>query len=155
VISAGDEQMKVVIDPVLLSGDDAAIAEFASDTDQCVVVDWREDEGDLIDYVIDKIPDAGLSFAEDESSEDLVLLYKGRMQPVGLTHSPRDRYITIRALNRILAGDYEMRVFRVTLDWDTHSFYLKPCSWWREAEQGHPQEIARVFRVVDEELDFS
>jgi hypothetical protein len=154
VFGEGDERMAVKIDPVLLSGDDEAIQEFASDTDKCVVVDWREDEGDLIDYVIDLIPEAGLSFDEDESGEDLVLSYKGRTLPVGLTRTPRDRYITIRALNKILSGDYEMRLFRVTFESDTHSFYLKRCGWWLSAEQAHPQEIARVFRVVDESLDF-
>jgi hypothetical protein len=151
---AKEEQMTVLIDPVLLAGDDEAIHEFASDTDKCIIVDWREEEGDLIGYVIDQIPDAGLSFDEDESGEDLVLTYKGRTLPVGLTMSPRDRYITIRAINKILADDYEMRLFRVTYESDTHSFYLKQCSWWRAAEQAHPQEIARVFRVVDQELDF-
>jgi hypothetical protein len=146
--------MAVEIDPVLLSGDDDAIHELASDTDRCVVVDWREEEGNLIGYVADVIPEAGLSFEEDETGEDIVLSYRGRTLPVGLTLSPRDRYITIRAINRLLAGDYEMRLFRVTYEPDTHSFYVKPASWWRDAEQAHPEEIARVFRVVDEGLDF-
>ena len=146
--------MAVEIDPILLSGDDNAIHEFASDTDHCVIVDWREEEGDLIGYVADAIPEAGLSFAEAEEGEDLVLTYKGRSLPVGLTMSPRDRYITIRAINRVLAGDYEMRLFRVTYESDTHSFYIKPAEWWREAERVHPAEIARVFQVVDEGVDF-
>jgi hypothetical protein len=146
--------MAADIDPALLSGDDDAINEFASDTDRCVIVDWREEEGDLIRYVTDAIPEAGLSFEEDEDGEDIILSYKGRTLPVGLTMSMRDRYITIRAINRILAGDYEMRLFRVTYESDTHSFYVKPASWWREAEQAHTEEIARVFRVVDEGLDF-
>lgn len=146
--------MAVDIDPVLLSGDDDAIDEFASDTDRCVVVDWREEESDLIGYVADVIPEAGLSFEETEDGDDIVLSYKGKSVRVGLTMTPRDRYITIRAINRLLAGDYEMRLFNVTYMSDTHSFYVKPVSWWREAEQAYPAEIARVFRVVDEGLDF-
>lgn len=143
----------VEIDPVLLSGDDNAIYEFASDTDRCVVVDWREEEGDLIEYVAAVIPEAGLSFEESEDGLDLILHYCDRTLPVGLTISPRDRYITIRAINRLLSGDYEMRLFRITFQSDTHSFYVKPTAWWREAESAHPTEIARVFRVVDEGLD--
>jgi hypothetical protein len=146
--------MALDIDPVLLSGDENAIHELASDTDRCVVVDWREEEASLIGYVSNVIPEAGLAFEEAESGDDLVLSYKGRSAPVGLTMSPRDRYITIRAINRMLAGDYEMRLFRVTYESDTHSFYVRPAQWWREAEQAYPDEIARVFRVVDEGLDF-
>jgi hypothetical protein len=146
--------MAVDIDPALLSNDDDVINEFASDTDRCVIVDWREEEGDLIRYVADAIPEAGLSFEDDKNGEDIILSYKGRTLPVGLTMSMRDRYITIRAINRMLAGDYEMRLFRVTYESDTHSFYVKPAGWWREAERAHPEEIARVFRVVDEGLDF-
>ena len=142
------------IEPVLLSGDDDAIREFAWDTDRCIVVDHREEEGDLIESVIAAIPEAGLAFDEDESGEDIVLSYKDQSEPVGLTMSPRDRYITIRAINRILAGDYEMRLFLVTADSDTHSFSIKPASWWREAERTHPIEIAKVFRKVDDDSDF-
>jgi len=83
-----------------------------------------------------------------------VLSYKGKSARFGLTMSPRDRYITIRAINRLLAGDYEMRLFNATYESDTHSLYVKPSAWWREAERAHPAEIARVFRVVDEGLDF-
>ncbi len=146
--------MSVEIEPVLLSGDDDAIFEFASDPDNCLVTDHREDEGDLIGYVIDAIPEAGLAFSEDDSGDDLILSCRGRSTPVGLTMTPRDRYITIRALNRLLAGDYEMRLFRVTRQADTHSFYLKPARWWSEAERDHPEEVDRVFLVVDEALDF-
>ncbi|HUQ72793.1 MAG TPA: hypothetical protein VM165_24915 [Planctomycetaceae bacterium] len=146
--------MAVEIDSVLLSGNDKAIHEFASDTEHCVIVDWREEEGDLIGYVANAIPEAGLAFTEDESGEDILLSYQGKTAPVGLTVSPRDRYITIRAINRLLAGDYEMRLFCVTFDSDTHSFYVKPAAWWREAEHAHPTQIARLFRVVDEGLDF-
>jgi hypothetical protein len=146
--------MPVEIDPILLSDDDTAIHELASDTERCVIVDWREEEESLIGYVAAVIPQAGLSCAWSESGDDLVLSYKGRTQSVGLTMSPRDRYIAIRAVNRILAGDYELRLFRVTYESDTHSFYVKPASWWREADAAHAAAVARVFRVVDEGLDF-
>src|SRR4051794_4057776 len=121
--------MAVEIDPILLSEDENAIHELACDTDRCVIVDWREEEEALIGYVADVIPEAGLSVAWNESGVDLVLSYKDRTLAVGLTMSPRDRYIAIRAVNRILEGDYEMRLFRVTYESDTHSFYVKPASW--------------------------
>ncbi len=147
--------MPVAIEAILFSGDDDAIFELASDPDRCIIVDHREDESDLLGYVIDAIPEAGLAFSEDDSGEDLVLSYKGRSIPVGLTMTPQDRYITIRAINKVLAGDYEMRLFRLTYESDTHSFYIKPARWWREAEQAHREELSRVFRVVDDALDFS
>jgi hypothetical protein len=146
--------MPVEIEPVLLSGDDGAIFEFASDPDRCVVVDHREEEDELIGYVISAIPDAGFAFTEDESGKDLVLSYKGLSMPVGLTLTPKDRYITIRAINRLPVGDYEMRLFRITYESDSHSFYVKPARWWVDAERTHPEEIARVFQEVDEALDF-
>src|SRR5262245_49877286 len=121
--------MAIEIDAELLSDDDNVVHEFANDSDRCVVVDWREQESDLIQYVMNAIPEAGLGFSEVASGEDLILSYKGVSLPVGLTMSPKDRYITIRAINRILAGDYEMRLFRVTYQSDTHSFYMKSVRW--------------------------
>lgn len=146
--------MKLKIEPVLLSDDDDAVYEFLSTNEHCVVVDWREEETDLIGYVANAIPSADLSVAWNVSEDDLVLSFKDRTLLVGLTFSPRDRYVAIRAVNQVLAGEYEMRLFNLTYESDTLVFYVKTASWWCEAELLHPTIIKRVFRVVDENLDF-
>jgi hypothetical protein len=143
--------MSFTIHPLLISGDDNDLHDF--EDEHCVIVDWREMETDLVGYVMRAIPEAGLSFTGDEA-KDIMLAYKDKTLPVGLTHSPGDRYITIRAMNKVLEGDFEMRLFRVTYFSDTHMFYVQSAAWWQEAERLHPQDMERVFQRVDEGLDF-
>ena len=51
----------------------------------------------------------------------------------------------IRKLNDAMAGEYEIRGFRHTLEDDTHCFYVQSCRWWRAMEEHFPKEIKRVF----------
>lgn len=146
--------MPLKIDPVLLSGSDEDLVEFASDTDRCVVVDWREEEGAIVDYVNDFLANDELSYEPDDSGEDLVLQYKGRELLMGLSGAPQDRYVALRAINRILAGDYEVRLIRVTYESDTHSFFVASAPWWRDAIDAHPRRMSEVFQTIDEGLDF-
>jgi hypothetical protein len=66
----------------------------------------------------------------------------------------RDRYITLRRLNEIMAGDYELRAFQHTLGDDTHCFYPKPCDWWTAMEAAFPAEVERVFARITPDMDF-
>src|SRR5258708_7214657 len=108
-------------------------------------------DDDIVEYVAEKIPQVNLSSAwTDDGPTDLVVSYQGRQTSLGLTESPSDRYIVLRGLNRIMAGEYELRVFTVTLETDTHAFLVKPCSWWRAMEQRFPERIAAIFSRVTE-----
>jgi hypothetical protein len=144
-------------DKVLLTGSDAELNEYIDKSGQCLVVDWRSEEGDLINALAKLIPEARLTYGWGKGrcgEDDIFVSFRGRRYKLGLTMSGRDRYITLRRLNEILAGEYELREFRHTLGDDTHSFYPKPCSWWAAMERAFPAAIERVFSRITADMDF-
>ena len=141
-------------DDVLVNGDDDAISEYIDGSDKCLVVDWREEEGDLLDQLIEILPEAKLSWEDAEEEEDMVVTFGGVRSRVGLTVSMRDRYILLKRLNQIMAGAYELRAFRCTLGSDTHCFYPRSVAWWSRMESLFPERIAEVFARITPEMDF-
>ena len=141
-------------DSVLISGDDDALWEYMDDAPGSVVVDWRDEEEEIVSGVAGQIVPDSLS-CEWDDGRDLTLIYKDRRRPVGLTFSPRDRYVCLRALNAALSGDYELRVFRATLGADTHIVFVKPASWWEAFDKQYPDRSGAIFRRIDETVDFA
>lgn len=147
---------KLKVDDVLMSGDDEALMEYAYDTDKCVVVDWREDDEEIVTSVAEFVRKGELS-AEmtDDEPPSLIVTYKGEETVIELTESPADRYVVLRGLNAVLEGDYELRVFNVTLDTDTHAFLVKPVAWWQAMDDRYPDRMEEVFSHLTESIDFS
>ena len=145
----GDE-----IDDVLLHGSEEQLRDFMDEAAESFPVDWREEETAIVDYVNERISPDELSYEWVGDEEDLALRYRDRRKRVGLTRSPRDRYICIRAINDVLAGDYELRVFRQSLDSDTHELYIKPAKWWGLFDSRDAERSAEVFKRIDETVDF-
>ena len=63
--------------------------------------------------------------------------------------------ICLRALNEVLSGDYELRVFRATLGDDTHIMFVQRASWWEDFDRQYPGRSGTIFRRIDEAVDFS
>jgi hypothetical protein len=102
-------------DKILLTGSDATLNEFIERSGKCLVVDWRSDEGDLTEALAEMLPTGWLSHQWSDAEDDLYITYRGARHKVGLTLSPRDRYVWLRRMNEVMAGDYELRAFRHTL----------------------------------------
>jgi hypothetical protein len=141
------------IPEALLTGSDADVLRLASRDDHAVVVDWREEDAAIVELVSDAIG-GGLDWAEIEGEPGLELRFGERTARVVLTESPMDRYLTLRGVARVLEGAFELRLFRASYASDTHVFYVRSVSWWREADRRHGDVMARVFRPLDDELDF-
>ena len=146
--------MDAELDGALLNGDKDELSDFIGGETEAFLVDWREEETAIVDYVGERISPDDLTYEWIGDEEDLTLIYKDHRRRVGLTRSPRDRYICIRAINDILAGDYELRLFRQSSDSDTHAFYIKPTRWWASFDSRYPERSAQVFRRIDETVDF-
>jgi hypothetical protein len=143
-----------VYDPELLSTSDEERNEYIGESGKCLVVDWRGDEIDMVDELAEMLPDGLLSHECVDAENDDYLIFRGRRHKVGLTLSGRDRYIMLRRLNEVMAGEYELRVFRHTLDSDTHCFYPARCDWWAAMEVAFPADVARVFARITPDMDF-
>ncbi len=141
-------------DHVLLTGTLNDLNEYIATSGKCLVVDWHSYEGDVIDALAALLPRAKLSYGWNRARTDMYIVYRGRRHKVGLTFSGRDRYITLRRLNKVMAGDYELRGFRHTLGDDTHSFYPQRSTWWAAMEHFFPADIERVFAPIGPKMDF-
>ena len=148
----GDEAFSY--DDVLVTGDADALGDYCGDVDKCLIVDWREEEQDMLEQLLEIFPQAGLSWEDDEEEEDLYVTFGGARSKVGLTMSPKDRYILLRRLNVIMAGKYELRAFRCTLYSDTHCFYPQSVAWWSRMEAMFPARVAEIFARITPEMDF-
>lgn len=136
----------------LLSGNQDALSSFMDEAPEAIVVDWREEEENIVRSVSDALTPDSLTYYW--LGEDLVIGYNGMDTPVGLTFSPRDRYICLRAINTVLKGRYELRLFRPSYYSDTHQFLVKPVAWWEAFDRLHPERSSEVFGKIDEGLDF-
>jgi hypothetical protein len=90
----------------------------------------------------------------DDDPTDVEVTYKGKTSRLGLTLAPIDRSLALAGLNRIMAGDFEIRAFKVTVGTsDTLSCYVKPSSWWKSMDAEFPSEMAKTFMVLPEGVD--
>ena len=145
--------MPVEYDEILMSGSDEQLDEFAGG--EGIIVDHREEDDAIIEYVMERIPKSGLKYRWIGDQTDLAVTYKRHRTALSLTMSPSDRYRVIRGINGILKGDYEMRVFRYSLLSDTHSLYIKPAAWWAEMDARFPARMEAVFSRISDQTDFA
>ncbi|MCI0705778.1 MAG: hypothetical protein L0241_32355 [Planctomycetia bacterium] len=127
---------------------------YIEKSNKCIVVDWRGYEEEIINEVMRLLPRVPLSWKWNKEQDDLIITYGKKKYKGWHTMSVHDRYITIRKLNEILTGKYEIRGFCHTLEDDTHCFYVKSCRWWKAMEEHFPTDIERVFAKITPEMDF-
>src|SRR5262249_8546731 len=130
-------------DAVLLTGSDEELNEYIENSGKCLVVDWRAAEDNLTDELAKILRTKQLSHEWSEPEDDMYVVYRGVRHKIGLTFSWRDRYIWLRRMNEIMAGDFELRGFRHTLGDDTHCFLPARCDWWAAMEESFPKEVRR------------
>lgn len=146
------------IEEILINGDEDQIWELAGDTDCCVLVDWREDEQDMLGYFARFLPAQSLSFdfadGDDDQHYRVNVVYQGVRHEAHLTFSPKNRYLVMRLLAKAIASEHEFRVFRRSLETDTHSFLVRPVEWWEEMDANFPARMNEVFARLSEGIDF-
>jgi hypothetical protein len=138
---------------VFRSGSLEEIENALENSDETIVIDWRAEETELVRDVADHITDHTLSATVSDDGLRLLIAFDGSVTPVALSLSPRDRYITIRALNQIFAHQLELRLFVPWQYADTHVFMALELDRWAELEARN-QIIREVFVKPDEHADF-
>ena len=141
-------------DKAILSRSARTLNKYIDDSGKCIVVDWRGYEEEIIEEVMELLPNAPLSWKWNKDEDDLIITHDKKRYKGWFTMSVNDRYNTIRKLNEAMAGKYEIRGFRHTLEDDTHCFYVKSCAWWRAMEEHFPAQIERVFAKITPDMDF-
>ncbi len=75
----------------------------------------------------------------------MYLRYGDRRERVPLSYSGGDRHITLCALNRVLAPDYEVWFCIDSNGSDTLAFLPLACKLWAEFEQRYGEAVGRRF----------
>jgi hypothetical protein len=122
------------------------------DAPEAIVVDWQEEETDLVSYVADQLPNHNLTVTLGDDESTLLVTFDDQVTPVRLSLSRRDRYVTVRALNDIFANQLEMRLSTPRFYSDTHVFLCLERTRWAELEAVNPV-IANLFVKPDETTD--
>ena len=107
------------------------------------VVDWGEDDADIVGYCADCL---GLpSLSAEWRDEGLYVIYGGREVKVPLQIDVADRHITVCCLNDVLSPNYEIRYLVFSHGSDTLGFAALSLADWRELEMANPAAVAENF----------
>jgi hypothetical protein len=110
-------------------------------------IDWREAHTDIV-YMFSQCLKDPQQLGVIELDEQLQLSYLNKTMYVSFEEIGRERYVTLRALNTLLSGEFEIRALAKERDGDTHTFAIAPCWLWNQLETEHKELLDRKFRIV-------
>lgn len=93
------------------------------DEDAYVIIDHREEETSIVEYVSERLA-AEDALEAEEDGEQLLVCHQGRKHVIPLSFSPHDRYIMISSLAELLRGRYQFFVLKPSLCDDTHALLI-------------------------------
>jgi hypothetical protein len=136
---------------VLVDGGRHELLQFGS-CQHCVVVDWRDDVKAVLGGVQRMLPEGCLEYrrVDDQTWE---------IQCHGVQHSivaPDDMRTErlLRAINRVLLPEYEMRIFTPTKG-DGYSLLVRPTTWWSEFSTAHEGRARKLFITTDHQAEIT
>jgi hypothetical protein len=129
-----------------------SVLDFA-DSEECIVVDHRAEEESIFADVAAKLPEDYFQYDFD-GEQAFSVTCSGKSEQFVLEYSPKDRYRALRFINQMIRPDYEMKILRCRFADDTHSFLLRPGSWWAEFAGAYPGQMSGLFVDIDETTDF-
>jgi hypothetical protein len=135
-----------------ISGDSLSVFDFA-DSEECIAIDHRAEEEQIFEEVKSRLP-AGYFQFEFDGEQLFSVTCGGRTAQFELENSPEDRYRALRFINHMIRPDYEMKILSCRYDDDTHSFLLRPRSWWTALAKNFPEKISELFVDLDEKSCF-
>jgi hypothetical protein len=138
---------KVIAVLVSPSGDD--IRALLDDDRTVFWIDWRHQDETIADDC-DAVLQTGqlsgeLVEVDSDAGYEVYLQYRDRRVKVPLNYSGDDRHITLCALNRVLAPDYEVRFCIDSNGGDTLAFLPLRCEQWAELERRYGEAVGRRF----------
>ena len=125
--------------------DESAIddAYYENGCPEFFVVDWSEDDADIVQYCADCLDDGSLRAEWHDDS--LVIVRDDNETIVSLANDEGDRDITIRTLNDVLRPDYEIRMLVCSHGSDSVGFVVLPTAEWQLLDSQLPQAVNENF----------
>jgi hypothetical protein len=126
----------------LISDNEKAIAAFG-ESDNCVVVDWRDGAAEIFDAMIPFLPSGYLRIDNRSSTEWAV--QAGDRPECMVVFAPGTKHEDFFvSLNQVLAPDYELWQYTPFIG-DAYSLLLAPSAWWQAFSYEHPRVLAKYF----------
>lgn len=113
-----------------------------------VWVDWRDMDSSVVEYFADSLKEDLLTGQETETS--LVITYEGRTIDLSIEEIGKERYNTIRAINKLIAPNYEIRAVRRSMRGDTHCFLIAPSWLWQNLQEPYSEQLSLKVKVITE-----
>ncbi|KQT38212.1 hypothetical protein ASG24_04465 [Methylophilus sp. Leaf414] len=111
-------------------------------------VDWRDMDSSIVEYFADSLKYEQLIGEETETS--LVISYEGRTIELSIDEIGKERYNTIRAINKLIAPDYEIRAVLRSMRGDTHCFLFAPSWLWQNLQESYSEQLSLKVKVITE-----
>lgn len=130
---------------VLQHSSDEDVMEQFFEYKSLIWIDWREDEGDIIHYFNDQLPESHQIQCEiieidKPRGVDIVLSSGERTLTIPFADDRTDRDNAIRAMEEMIAPQYHIRWFMESLGSDTLAFLLLSTEQWTELEKQFGKE---------------
>jgi hypothetical protein len=110
-------------------------------------VDWREADDDIVAAAGAAM--GGDALAPEWIDGQLHIRYRGTAEHVPLAFQPGDQDITLLALNRALAPDFEIRCVKASDGGDTLAFMVLDRAAWTELEAAFGARVADAFARIE------
>jgi hypothetical protein len=142
------------IESVLENPSEERIRALLHDPSRVFWVNWREEDDAIINdcEAVLQTGDLAGEFVSDNAAGGYRVFIRraGRRLEVPLTYSLRDRHITLLALNKALAPQYEIRLCLASALGDTLAFMPMTTERWRDLEARFPETLSELFYVLTE-----
>lgn len=130
---------------VLKHSSDEDVIEQFFEYESLIWIDWREDEGDIIHYFNGQLPESHqiqckIIQIDKPRGVDIVLSSDERTLTIPFADDWTDRDSAVRAMEEMIAPQYQIRWFMESLGSDTLAFLLLSTEQWMELEKQFGKE---------------
>ena len=127
-----------------------ALEQFCDNDELLVWIDWREYEEDLIKWFNEYLAEADQIVCKTKEIDkprgvDIVLTSKEKSMTIPFADDATDRDSAIRAMQEMIAPNYQIRWFMESLGGDTLAFVLLPTAQWTELERQFGKEKVEFY----------
>ena len=126
----------------LISDNEEVIAAFG-ESDNCIVIDWRDGPEEIFEALIPFLP-SGYLRIENRSSTEWLVQTENQPERIVLVAPETKHEDFFVSLNQVLAPDYELWQY-TPVNGDGYSLYLAPSPWWKSFAAEHPGVLAKYF----------
>jgi len=126
----------------LISDNEEAVAAFG-ESDNCVVVDWRDGAEEIFESLTPFLPQGYLQVEKPGTSKWTIRAGDRPPRNVEFPQNTKQEEFFV-ALNEVLAPDFELWQY-TPVHGDGYSLFVAPTAWWQSFADEHPRVLAKYF----------